>query len=56
LAISSSHLDTLMGLPAHHRDSFDHRRVAQAIADDAEFVTADRHAPAYGVRVVGSAG
>ena len=38
----------LAGLPAHHRDPFDHL----LIAEDAAFVSADRNAPAYPVRVV----
>ncbi len=48
LGIGAEHLLTLAGLPAHHRDPFDHL----LIAEDAAFVPADRNAPAYPVRVV----
>ncbi len=48
LGIGAEHLLTLAGLPAHHRDPFDHL----LIAEDAAFVSADRNAPAYPVRVV----
>jgi PIN domain nuclease of toxin-antitoxin system len=33
---------TLAGLPMHHRDLFDHLLIAQAIAEDAAFVSEDR--------------
>jgi PIN domain nuclease of toxin-antitoxin system len=37
LGIEDSHLQTLLGLPFHHRDPFDHLLIAQAIAEDAAF-------------------
>jgi len=56
LDIRAGHLVTLGGLPLHpdHRDPFDHLLIAQAIAEDAAFVCADRHAPRYKVRFVGA--
>ena len=52
LDISIAHLQTLEGLPMHHRDPFDHLLIAQAIAEDATFVSEDRYAPKYPVRFV----
>ncbi|MSP02111.1 MAG: type II toxin-antitoxin system VapC family toxin [Acetobacteraceae bacterium] len=50
LGILLTHLTTLKSLPDHHRDPFDHLLIAQAIAEDATFVSNDRHAVRYGVR------
>ena len=52
LPIEVPHLTALAALPAHHRDPFDHLLIAQAIAEDAAFLTADRNADAYRVRVI----
>lgn len=52
LGIGIAHLRTLAGLPMHHRDPFDHLLIAQAIAEDAAFVSADRHAALYPVQVI----
>ncbi len=52
LGIDVAHLQTLAALPAHHRDPFDHLLIAQAIAEDATFVSDDRHVPAYPVRSI----
>ena len=52
LDIGSAHLLTLLGLPAHHRDPFDHLLIAQAITEDAAFVSDDRNAPRYPVRLI----
>ena len=52
LGIGTGHLLALAGLPAHHRDPFDHLLIAQAIAEDAAFVSADGNASAYPVRVL----
>ena len=58
LNIGAAHLVTLGRLPLHpdHRDPFDHLLIAQAMAEDAAFVSADRHASRhasrYAVRVV----
>ncbi|MCJ2092461.1 type II toxin-antitoxin system VapC family toxin [Methylobacterium sp. J-072] len=53
LDIRPAHLAVLGGLPKHpdHRDPFDHLLIAQAISEDATFVSEDRHAPRYPVRV-----
>ena len=52
LGIATPHLLTLAGLPMHHRDPFDHLLIAQAIAEDASFVSEDRNASRYPVRLV----
>ena len=52
LGIALPHLETLTGLPLHHRDPFDHLLIAQAIAEGAVFVTNDRNAARYPVEVV----
>jgi PIN domain nuclease of toxin-antitoxin system len=44
LGIEIPHLQTLAGLPLHHRDPFDHLLIAQAITEDATFVSQDRNA------------
>jgi PIN domain nuclease of toxin-antitoxin system len=50
LGISVAHLTTLRRLPSHHRDPFDHLLIAQAISEDATFISDDRHVSGYGVR------
>lgn len=50
LNIERMHLLTLAGLPLHHRDPFDHLLIAQAIAEDATFISEDRNARNYPVR------
>jgi PIN domain nuclease of toxin-antitoxin system len=49
LDISDAHLVALAGLPVHHRDPFDHLLMAQALAEDAHFVSEDQNVPLYGV-------
>lgn len=49
LDIGITHLLTLAGLPMHHRDPFDHLLIAQAIAEDATFISEDRNAGRYPV-------
>lgn len=51
LPILDPHLAVLATLPFHkdHRDPFDHLLIAQAIAEDLVFLTADRHAARYPV-------
>ena len=56
LGIGIAHLLILVGLPVHHRDPFDHLLIAQAIAEDAAFISGDRHAFQYPVRVVNCLG
>lgn len=51
LDITPAHLATLARLPAHadHRDPFDHLLIAQAITEEATFVSQDRNVPRYPV-------
>jgi PIN domain nuclease of toxin-antitoxin system len=53
LDIRPTHLAVLGRLPTHveHRDPFDHLLIAQAISEDALFVSEDRHASRYPVRI-----
>jgi PIN domain nuclease of toxin-antitoxin system len=52
LGVTDAHLRVLRDLPQHHRDPFDHLLIAQAMAEHAEFCSADAWAQAYGVRLV----
>jgi len=52
LGITSAHLATLAGLEAHHRDPFDHLLIAQAVTEDAIFVSDDQRSPLYSVQVI----
>lgn len=52
LGIDVAHLAALATLPARHRDPFDHLLIAQAIAEDAAFLSDDRHVPDYPSRFV----
>lgn len=54
LNIRPTHLAVLAGLPMHpeHRDPFDYMLIAQAIAEDATFVSEDRNVPRYPARSV----
>jgi PIN domain nuclease of toxin-antitoxin system len=52
LNIATTHLLTLSGLPMHHRDPFDHLLIAQAIVEDATFISEDRNTRRYQVRLV----
>jgi len=52
LGILPDHLKALMALPTLHRDPFDHLLMAQAISEAAAFLTADRQAELYPVKVV----
>ncbi|MCA0340501.1 MAG: type II toxin-antitoxin system VapC family toxin [Proteobacteria bacterium] len=49
LDISDAHLIALAGLPVHHRDPFDHLLMAQALAEDAHFVSEDQNVLLYSV-------
>jgi PIN domain nuclease of toxin-antitoxin system len=51
LAIAPEHLKRLSTLPVFHRDPFDHLLIAQAITEDATFVTDNREAGRYPVQV-----
>jgi PIN domain nuclease of toxin-antitoxin system len=54
LPIRDAHLAALAALPIlpGHRDPFDHLLIAQAIAEDLTFLSLDRQASRYGVRVM----
>ena len=52
LAITPLHLAALASLPAHHRDPFDHLLIAQAVSEDATFMSDDRIMPRYPVRLM----
>ncbi len=52
LGIGVEHLRALAELPRHHRDPFDHLLIAQALVEDATFVTADRNAARYPVALL----
>jgi PIN domain nuclease of toxin-antitoxin system len=56
LDIGIAHLLTLAGLPVHHRDPFDHLLIAQAITEDATFISDDRNTARYPVRMVTCSG
>lgn len=49
LPVYGKHVDALRELPLHHRDPFDRMLVAQARAEGATLVTADRDIRAYAV-------
>ena len=52
LGLNVAHLRILSDLPTHHRDPFDHLLIAQAISEDAAFLSEDRNTPLYPVRLV----
>jgi len=56
LGIEVAHLSTLAGLPAHHRDPFDHLLIAQAITEGATLMSEDQNMPRYPVQAIGCSG
>ncbi len=56
LGIAPAHLLALGLLPRHHRDPWDHLLIAQANAEDAIFMSEDRHTPDYTVAYVTCSG
>lgn len=50
LDLRPAHFLALAGLPTHHRDPFDHLLIAQAIAEDALFLSRDCRVSLYPVR------
>jgi PIN domain nuclease of toxin-antitoxin system len=52
LDIGTRHLVTLSSLPVHHRDPFDHLLIAQAMAEEAVFVSQDQNTQYYPVTVI----
>ena len=47
LPLRPEHAKALYALPPIHKDPFDRMLIAQAIAEEFELVTADRHIPRY---------
>jgi PIN domain nuclease of toxin-antitoxin system len=52
LAVAHSHALAVASLPAHHGDPFDRLLIAQATAENASLVTADRALAAYDVDII----
>jgi PIN domain nuclease of toxin-antitoxin system len=52
LTIDPAHLRTLAGLPMHHRDPFDHLLIAQAIAEEAIFLSEDQNTSKYSIQTI----
>jgi PIN domain nuclease of toxin-antitoxin system len=50
------HLLAIAGLPMHHRDPFGHMLIAQAISEDAIFISGNRNAARYPVQMVTCSG
>lgn len=48
----ANHLDALRDMPMHHRDPFDHLLMAQAVAENAAMVSADRALTHYPLTIV----
>lgn len=49
---SVRHLNTLIGLPHHHKDPFDRMIIAQAITENLTIISADQYFTAYPVSVI----
>ena len=56
LQIAPTHLVALAVLPMHHRDPFDHLLIAQAIAEQATFLSEDGYTPRYPVPCLSCSG
>lgn len=54
LPLTERHVLEIGNLPVHadHKDPFDHQLIAQAIAEDMAFVSVDRHAGRYPVKLL----
>ena len=54
LPLTERHVAMLEKLPVHadHKDPFDHQLIAQAIAEDLTFLSFDRHAGRYPVKLL----
>jgi len=55
LPLTERHVVAMETLPVHadHKDPFDHQLIAQAIAEDMFFLSFDRHAGRYPVKLLG---
>jgi PIN domain nuclease of toxin-antitoxin system len=52
IGVEDTHLIALSRLQHHHRDPFDHLLIAQAIAENAAFMSQDANAPFYDVTCI----
>lgn len=52
LAIELEHILALSSLPSHHKDPFDRLLIAQAIVEDATFVSTDSKLSAYPLKLL----
>ena len=52
LPVTFQHALVVEQLPWHHRDPFDRLLIAQAVVEQATFVTRDSIAPLYGIPIV----
>ncbi len=52
LAININHLSLLANLPNYHNDPFDRLIISQAISENLQIVSADRHFDSYPVEVI----
>jgi PIN domain nuclease of toxin-antitoxin system len=52
LALEPEHLETLRGLPLHHKDPFDRMLIAQALTENATLVSDDEFFKLYAVELV----
>lgn len=52
IGVEDAHLTVLSRMPHHHRDPFDHLLIAQAIVEDAAFMSQDANAPLYDVTCI----
>lgn len=52
LDLTEAHLIALAALPLHHRDPCDHLLMAQAVAEEAHFVSQDQNIGLYGIPFV----
>ena len=46
----TAYLRQVRDVPMHHRDPFDHLLIAQALVEDATFISSDRMVGRYSVR------
>jgi len=52
IGIEPAHFEMLHALPLEHGDPYDHLLIAQAVAEDAAFMSIDGNAPNYPVKIV----
>ncbi|MGI4804237.1 MAG: PIN domain-containing protein [Janthinobacterium lividum] len=52
LEVSSTHLNTLLTLPLHHKDLFNRLLIAQAITENMTLISVDQYFSAYPVELL----